>query len=97
MTFHWTSLADHVAAAEVLYGDDAATRLAAWLDGEMALVEDAGFAAEFAANAPLPGIPAGDYAHRLVRTARGELLGGIRFYGLDIAAYLDDDEATVAQ
>ncbi|MEX0370109.1 MAG: hypothetical protein AB3N09_05710, partial [Tateyamaria sp.] len=36
-------------------------------------------------NIDLPGIAAADFNHRLVRTNQGSLLGGIRFYGHDLA------------
>ncbi len=48
------------------------------------------FAQEFADHVGLPGVAAADYAHRIVGTTKGELLGGIRFYGRDIGRQFVD-------
>ncbi len=49
------------------------------------MLGDSDFARSFSDHVHLPGIASLDYAHRHIRTARGELLGGIRFYSRDTA------------
>ena len=80
----WPALADQLAVAETLYGDGGFRRVADWLDEQLGYVGNADFAAQFSDHIELPGIAPIDYAHRTIRTRRGELLGGIRFYGRDI-------------
>ncbi len=81
----WPSLDDHFELADKLYGDGGRRKVCDWLAEQVDLVDNADFAQQFAANAHLPGISAQDYAHRHLRTAHGQLLGGIRFRGLDTA------------
>ena len=81
----WPSLADQVTVATTLFGDAGERLVSEWLDTQLGLVGDAEFAAVFADHITLPGIAPLDYAHRHIRTPRGELLGGIRFYGRDVA------------
>ena len=81
----WPSLADQVTVADALYGDDGERLVAEWLDTQLSFVADAKFAAMFSDHIILPGIASLDYAHRHLRTSRGELLGGIRFSGQDVA------------
>jgi hypothetical protein len=71
--------------AATLYGDDGERLVSEWLDIQLGFVGDAEFAAIFADHINLPGIASLDYAHRQLRTQHGELLGGIRFYGRDLA------------
>jgi hypothetical protein len=73
----WPSLAGLAPVAERLGGD-----LGAWLEGEAARVGDPDFAALFD-GVEIPGVARMDFAHRHVRTGRGGLLGGIRFFGRD--------------
>ncbi|QIV80514.1 hypothetical protein [Mycolicibacterium frederiksbergense] len=80
----WPSLADERDLATALFGADGRQRLQTWLAGEMARTTDAGFARSFSDHINLPGVVRDDYLHRVIRTARGTLLGGIRFYGRDI-------------
>ena len=80
----WPSLADQLATAAQLYGDGGFRRVADWLDEQVSYVDNADFAAQFSDHIQLPGIAPLDYAHRHICTRRGELLGGIRFYGRDI-------------
>ncbi len=56
-----------------------------WLATELARTSDTAFAREFSEHIELPGVHEDDYLHRLIRTRHGNLLGGIRFYGRDIA------------
>ena len=77
----WPSLAALLPVAERLGERDA---LAAWLAEQRGRVGDAGFAALFD-GIDLPGVARIDFAHRHVRTGRGDLLGGIRFFGQDVA------------
>lgn len=78
----WPSLADEVELCDALFGGH--DLVASWLDGEMARVTDPDFARSFSDHIDLPGVQPDDYLHRIVRTSRGSLLGGIRFYGRDI-------------
>ena len=81
----WLSLGDQVELADQLFGQPTGRqKVADWLAEQMSFVDDNDFAQQFAAHVTLPGIEVLDYAHRHLRTARGELLGGIRFYGRDI-------------
>ena len=57
---------------------------AGWLAMQEARVDDPAFAALFE-GVELPGVVRMDFAHRHVRTARGDVLGGIRFFGQDVA------------
>jgi hypothetical protein len=81
----WPSLADELALADVLFGRREHGRLAAWLDGEVARVNDTEFARSFSEHIHLPGVVTNDYLHRQIYTPAGNLLGGIRFYGRNIS------------
>jgi hypothetical protein len=94
----WSSLRDQIELAERLYGGAGTRLVAAWLDAELAKVDDRIYVRAFTDHPTLPGVAPGDYAHRVVRTPRGALLGGIRFYGRDstrpfveVVAYDFDD------
>lgn len=80
---HWPSLTDQGRLSEALFGTSAP--VAEWLAAQVRLVDDVDFAREFTAHMHLPGVTELEYSHRLVRTSRGDLLGGIRFYGRDIS------------
>lgn len=80
----WPSLADQRDLATALFGAAGRQRLQGWLSGETARTGDAGFARSFSDHIDLPGVANDDYLHRAIRTAHGDLLGGIRFYGRDI-------------
>lgn len=79
----WPSLADQYALAQLVYGDGGHRVVDDWLSEQTARVDDPEFAAEFR-EVRLPGITPGEFAHRLVGSSRGALLGGIRFRGRDI-------------
>jgi hypothetical protein len=82
----WPSVNDQVTLANELFSPPTGEhKVAGWLAEQMSLVEDVGFAQEFAAHVQLPGIAPLEYAHRHVRSAHGELLGGIRFYARNTA------------
>jgi hypothetical protein len=82
----WSSLSDQVKLANELFGPPTGEqKVAGWLAEQMSRVDDVAFAKEFAAHVRLPGIEVSDYAHRHVRSAHGELLGGIRFYSRNTA------------
>lgn len=85
MTAAWPSLSDQIALADELFGARGDELISAWLETETARIDDPAFAREFADHIDLPGITASDYNHRRVHSAAGDLLGGIRFYGRDIA------------
>ncbi|MGA5465340.1 hypothetical protein [Mycobacterium sp. NPDC050041] len=80
----WPSLADQYALAQLMYGDEGRRVVDDWLSEQTARVDDPEFAAQFS-EVRLPGISPGEFAHRLVGSSRGALLGGIRFRGRDIA------------
>jgi RimJ/RimL family protein N-acetyltransferase len=79
----WPSLADQYTLAPQLYGDSGRRLVDEWLAVQTSRVDDPVFAAEFGA-VRLPGVAESDFAHRLVGSRHGTLLGGIRFYGRDI-------------
>lgn len=82
----WSSLSDQIKLANDLFGPPIGEqKVAAWLDEQISLVEDVDFAQQFASHVQLPGIEVRDYAHRHIRCAHGELLGGIRFYSRNTA------------
>jgi hypothetical protein len=80
----WPSLADHVALAGDMFGDRGHGLVDEWLAAQTARIDDPGFARSFADHIVIPGVVAGDFNHRHVRSSHGELLGGIRFYGRDV-------------
>lgn len=99
----WPSLADQVAVATALHGTRGPEMVGGWVGEQLGLVGDLDFAGPFAEFIGLPGVPAIDYAHRVVRGRRGELLGGIRFFGgdrtrpfVDVLAHSFDDERALA-
>jgi hypothetical protein len=79
----WPSLADQVAAADTLFGERGYRLVEEWLATEVARVDNPNFARLFTEHIKLPGIAARDFTHRRVHSARGDLIGGIRFYGRD--------------
>lgn len=79
----WPSVGPQFSLAERLFGDDGRDLVQAWLDQQLARVEDPAFAALFE-GAGVEGAASADFNHRLVRTEHGALLGGIRFYGQDV-------------
>ena len=81
----WPSLAPQVALADRLFGARGAKMLGVWLHEQAARITDPAFARLFSDHIDLPGVAPGDYNHRLVRAGRGRLLGGVRFYGKDLA------------
>jgi hypothetical protein len=79
----WPSLADQYALAPLLYGEAGGRLVDEWLAAQTDRVGDPLFAAEFR-EVRLPGVTEADFAHRIIRSRRGSLLGGIRFRGRDI-------------
>ena len=85
-TKDWSSLAGQYALARRLHGNrDGPARMDSWFAEQRARIHDPAFAKGFADHIDLPGVAEGDYAHRLVRTSMGALLGGIRFFGRDVS------------
>ncbi|MEV3905772.1 hypothetical protein AB0K11_25920 [Mycobacterium sp. NPDC050551] len=80
----WPSLSDQYAVAQLVYGGEGRRVVDDWMSEQAARVDDPEFAAQFS-EVRLPGISPGEFAHRLVGSSRGALLGGIRFRGRDIA------------
>lgn len=94
----WPSLADELALAGRLFGSSGASKVDRWVNEQTSLIGDDEFARTFSDHLALPGVASLDYAHRHVRTARGDLLGGIRFYSrntarpfVDVLAHSFDD------
>lgn len=81
----WPSLSDQVNVAQRLFGSSGPRKVGEWITEQAGLVADSDFARTFSDHVQLPGIASLDYAHRHIRTARGDLLGGIRFYSRDTA------------
>jgi len=79
------SLREQRELAHTLFGPRGAHLVAEWLDDEFAKVDDPTYVRLFTDHVSLPGIEPDDYAHRVVETSRGALLGGIRFYGRDVS------------
>ncbi|KWX22173.1 hypothetical protein AFM11_22030 [Mycolicibacterium wolinskyi] len=81
----WPSLADQIDIATSLFGERGVRMVGAWLAEQTARIDDLQFARTFSDHITLPGIRPADYAHRHLRTGRGDLIGGIRFYCRDLA------------
>ncbi|TQR84149.1 hypothetical protein D8S82_23415 [Mycobacterium hodleri] len=79
------SLREQRELALTLFGARGAGLVAEWLHDEFAKVDDPAYARLFTDHVSLPGVAPNDYAHRIVETSRGALLGGIRFYGRDVS------------
>lgn len=79
----WPSLEDQLSVAERLFGAQGRSLVRDWLEGEVGHIDDPAFAKLFTDHISLPGVADGDYAHRYIRSAEGELIGGIRFYAHD--------------
>jgi len=99
----WPSLADQLAVATALYGPRGPELVGLWVGEQLGLVGDLDFGGPFAEFIGLPGVPAIDYSHRVAGGRRGELLGGIRFFGgdrtrpfVDVLAHSFDDERALA-
>jgi RimJ/RimL family protein N-acetyltransferase len=67
-----------------LFGGVGDRLLAAWLEEQVARINDPVFVRLFTDHIELPGVAPRDYAHRSVGSSHGALLGGIRFYGRDV-------------
>ena len=81
----WPSLAHQIALAERLHGPAGQGRLEDWLATQIERIGSMEFARLFSDHIDLPGVAPLDYAHRQVRVGGRSLIGGIRFYGHDIA------------
>jgi hypothetical protein len=72
----------HVETLAALIGRDAAAdRVEAWLGRQYELIGERAFAERFHMHFPHFEADVLDYAHRIISTPKGSLLGGIRFYG----------------
>lgn len=80
----WPSLVDDLALADEMFGDRGSGLVSSWLDGQIARVDDPDFARSFSDHIDLSGVGPDGYFHRLIRTAHGDVLAGIRFRGRDI-------------
>ncbi|WP_162938539.1 hypothetical protein [Mycobacterium kyogaense] len=81
----WPSLRAQEVVAERLFGPSGVRKVAEWLAEQVGFVDDSAFAKTFSDHVHLPGIASLDYAHRHIRTGRGDLVGGIRFYSRNVA------------
>ena len=81
----WPSLTSQIDLANRLFGPRGAKLLNAWFAEQIGRINDPAFARLFSDHIDLPGVERGDYNHRLVHTSHGTFLGGIRFYGHDLA------------
>ena len=83
---HWRGLDALAGLARRLPAGTADDRaLERWLVRQLGRTTDRAFARLFADHLDLPGIEERDYLHRVVETDGLRLLGGIRFYGQDVA------------
>jgi hypothetical protein len=99
----WPSLRDQVDVAERLFGPAGPRKVGEWVAEQAGFVGDGDFARTFSDHVHLPGIASLEYAHRHIRTFRGDLLGGIRFYSrntarpfVDVLAHSFDDMDALA-
>lgn len=79
----WPSLAAQNELSKQLFGATGPKRLQAWLDAQIARVDDPAFAQLFSDHITLSGISEQDFNHRQVKSQSGSLLGGVRFFGGD--------------
>jgi hypothetical protein len=82
---HWLSLRAHIQLAQSLFGPGGPARVEAWFAAQLDRVTDPDFAQLFAEHITLPGIAEADFNHRIVERDGLRLLGGIRFFGGDVA------------
>ncbi|MGJ8528964.1 hypothetical protein [Maritalea sp.] len=80
---NWPSLAPQFDLERLLFGDKS-TRLRKWCADQIDLMTDPDFARLFSDNIDKFDVASSAYNHRHITTKHGELLGGIRFYGLDV-------------
>ncbi|TQK31204.1 hypothetical protein [Arthrobacter sp. SLBN-53] len=80
----WPSLSPEYDLADELFGATGRRHVSAWLAEELARTCDEAFARSFSDHIDLPGVSSSDYLQRVIRTERGDLLGGIRFRGRNI-------------
>jgi RimJ/RimL family protein N-acetyltransferase len=76
----WTSNLDQRALSQDLFGAHGLSVFGAWFEAQVALIDDTEFARGFHAHINLRGSVQEDYSHRILRTSRGNILGGIRFF-----------------
>lgn len=81
----WPSLAPQSALSSHLFGTHGSKMLGTWFELQLDRLTDPAFARLFSDHIELPDIEVSDYNHRLVRSAKGQLIGGIRFYGGDVS------------
>lgn len=79
----WPSLAPQLALETVLFGTSS-PHLGNWLNLQIQFLDDPEFAKLFSDNIDCFDVAPSSYNHRLIETKHGALLGGIRFYGLDV-------------
>ena len=81
----WPSLAPQSALSNHLFGTHGSKMLGTWFELQVDRLTDPAFARLFSDHIDLPDIEVSDYNHRLIRSAKGQLIGGIRFYGGDVS------------
>ena len=80
----WSSLDVQFALAEGVFGAAGRQRIADWLDGQSAYIDNPEFTRAFASRFPIAGVSVDDYSHRYVQSPDGDILGGVRFYNRDV-------------
>ncbi len=80
----WASLGPHIALAGQLFSDGS-TRVTDWLNTALLRTTDRNFSTLFTDHIDWPGATADDYLHLIVTLPDGKVLGGIRFFGGDVA------------
>lgn len=80
----WPSLLDQTSLAQSLFHEKGPELVSAWLETQVARVDNPSFARLFPKHIALPNIVESDFCHRIIHSNRGSLLGGIRFYKLDL-------------
>lgn len=80
----WPSLVHELALEIAIFGSSS-NRVKNWLDQQLSFLHDQDFARLFSDNIDCFDVEPSAYNHRLLKTHDGSMLGGIRFYGLDVA------------
>lgn len=83
--YDWPTFRPQIALSEHLFGARGAVLLGNWFDQQIERITDPAFARLFSDHIDLAGVISGDYNHRFIECEAGALIGGIRFYGGDLA------------
>ncbi|MCF6444476.1 hypothetical protein [Nereida sp. MMG025] len=80
----WPSLRPHLDLANTLFPTRGTALVGTWFDQQVARITDPDFARLFSDHIEWDGVVPSDYNHRHIRSAEGDLIGGIRFFGGDL-------------